>query len=228
MLTALVALSVLLPSALPAEDSFGFHERKTCPSVVEVQPERTSFADYLDRRLNYLYRRTHDYPPRFDTPQERQRAVTEVTMFSGMLDALNALPAVKAQYLWRAGLLYRIGHNLDIPGAADKADAVYRKLLAMAPRDPGCNYMYGDFLVGSNRAEEALPYLERALSIGGMADAAYSLGIAYVLLGDKDKALESMETYKSLKPEADVDKVIELIREDKLRYKVYNGFREAK
>lgn len=48
-------------------------------------------------------------------------------------------------------------------GDRDKAQALLKQALAINPNGIDPNYFYGEFLVESNRATEALPYLERAL-----------------------------------------------------------------
>jgi tetratricopeptide (TPR) repeat protein len=48
-------------------------------------------------------------------------------------------------------------------GDRDKAQTLLRQALAVNPNGIDPNYFYGEFLVESNRAAEALPYLERAL-----------------------------------------------------------------
>jgi regulator of sirC expression with transglutaminase-like and TPR domain len=51
-----------------------------------------------------------------------------------------------------------------------------------------------------------------------VTDAAYALGIAYLLLGDKEKALENLEAYRQRTPsDSYVVKLIEGIRNGKAK-----------
>ncbi|MDR2507812.1 MAG: hypothetical protein LBD67_07445 [Candidatus Accumulibacter sp.] len=176
-------------------------------------------AAYLDKILNDLSAHARNYPPRFDTPQDQQRAAKDVKILSGMLDTLISVPTPNLELLVRAGFLNSIGHNLDIPGAAEKANSIFLRLLALSPSDPRGNYMYGNFLSGTGKAKEALPYLEKALA-AGVVDAGFSIGLAYVFLGEKDRAIKSLEDYKRRKPDDEnVDKIIDAIRHGRFEIK---------
>lgn len=136
-----------------------------------------------------------------------------------MLDILVTGPSPSPEILWRAGYLNSMGHNLDISGSAERASASFQKLLAMVPADPRADYMYGTFLAGTGKAKDALPYLEKARSVG-VVDAAYSLGMTYLALGDKQKALENLESYRQARPaDGNVSRLIDAVRNGKLQIK---------
>jgi tetratricopeptide (TPR) repeat protein len=136
-----------------------------------------------------------------------------------MLDVLIKAPTVNLDLLLRAGFLNSIGHNLNIAGSGEKTTAIFQRLLTTSPSHPQGNYMYGTFLASANRPKEALPYLEKALSVG-VIDAAYAIGMAYLILGDKNKALENLEGYKRRKPsDGNVDRLIDAIRNGKIEVK---------
>lgn len=116
-----------------------------------------------------------------------------------MLDILVNGPNPNPEFLWRAGSLNSMAHNLDISGSAERASANFQKLLAIVPSDPRGNYMYGAFLAGTGKSKEALPYLEKALS-AGVSDASYTFGMVYLTLGDKQKAIENLEVYQKRNP----------------------------
>jgi predicted Zn-dependent protease len=73
--------------------------------------------------------------------------------------------------------------------------------------------------VGAGKPKEALPYLERALAAGEV-DAGYTLGTAYVQLGNKAKAVEQLEAYLRKRPD---DKgaatLLEAVRAGKVKMK---------
>lgn len=171
---------------------------------------------YLDRMLDDLYRHAKDAPARFDTPQERERALRDVTALSKMLDILIAGEKADPELLRRAALLNLIGHNMGIAGADSRADAIYRRLLAAEPLDPQGNYMYGTFLAGERKAKEALPYLEKALSLG-VLDATFTIAVVHLILGNKEKAVANLEAYKRRHPDdGDIAQIIDVIRSDRL------------
>lgn len=217
----LLAILMLLASSFTCAKEYGHHDPKRMLTVAETPAGKKHGLDlrYLDQMLNDLALHARNYPPQFDTAQDRQRAVQDVKMLSGMLDILIAGPSPNAELLARAGFLNSIGHNLDIPGSTEKTAAIFNKLLTAAPADPRGNYMYGAFLAGAGKSREAIPYLEKALAVG-IADAAYSLGMAYLTLGDKQKALQHLDVYQQRNPnDGNVAKLIDGIRNGTLEIK---------
>ena len=167
---------------------------------------------YLDQMLNDLAGHARNYPPSFESEQDRQRATQDAGMLSGMLDILVNGPSPSPEILFRAAFVNAIAHNLRIPGAADKAAAIYQRLLTIAPDHPRTNHHYGMFLAGTARLRESIPYLEKAWA-GGTLDAAYSLAMVHLGLGDKVKALDYLERYEARAPAGtDVSRIIEAIK----------------
>lgn len=176
-------------------------------------------GEYLDQILNDLSAHAKNYPPRFDTPQDQKRAIQDVKTFSGMLDIVTNGPTPNQELLVRAGQLNSLGHNLDIEGAAAKANAIFQKLLAASPADPRGNYLYGTFLAGIGKPKDALTFLDKALALG-VADAAYALGMTHLALGDKTQALKNFENYQLRNPkDPSINQLIDAIRNGKLELK---------
>jgi Flp pilus assembly protein TadD len=108
-----------------------------------------------------------------------------------------------------------IGNNFDLQGAAGDAEKYFRKLLALNPEHPQGNMRYGAYLAGTNRGREALPYLLKAQALG-VREASYTLGLTWLILGDKAKALENLERYQSLgSRSARIDQLIAAVRSGK-------------
>lgn len=212
---AFAAFSLLFIFSFAQAKEYGRYDLKRV--VPETPSGKQHHVDgrYLDQILNDLGLHARNYPPRFDTPADKERAVRDVKDLSGSLDILIDGPSPNSELLFRAGFLNSIGHNLDIPGSADKANSIFQKLLAISPSDPRANYHYGTFLAGATKYSEAIPYLEKALA-AGVADAAYGLGMTYLSLGDKDKALEHLEAYRQRKPnDENIPKIIDAVRNGK-------------
>lgn len=202
---ALVVFSLLCVFSFAEAKEYGNYNLKhSLKKIITVSDASTGaptsvHLDYLDQILTDLSLHARNYPPTFDTPQDKARAVEDVKTLSVLLDILVNGPNPHPELLLRAGLLNSIGHNLDIPGTADEAKLLFQRLLATSPSDPRANYHYGTFLAGAAKSREALPYLEKALS-AGVGDAAYSIGMAYLILGDKQKALANLEAYQQHRP----------------------------
>lgn len=215
-----IIFALSLASTASARE-YGTYDPKRLLTVSETPSGKKYGFDsaYLDQMLNDLSAHAKNYPPQFDTPNDKQRATQDVKTLSGMLDVLINVPTPNPELLVRAGYVNSIGHNLDIAGAAEKADSIFRRLLAASPSDARGNYMYGTFLAGVGKPKEALPYLEKALAVG-VSDAAYAIGMTYVTLGNKGQALKNLEDYKRRKPgDTNVDKLIDAIRNGKIEFK---------
>jgi len=214
MRAAFIVILILLCSSLSIAKEYGQYNPKQILTVSESPSGKKYGIDieYLDLMINNLALHAKNYPPQFDTPRDKQQAVKDVTALSGMLGTLTKGPTPNPEILRRAGFLNSMGHNLDIPGSAEKAASDLQKLLSIAPTDSGGNYIYGTFLAGSGKAKEALPYLKQALA-SGEADASYALGTAYLFLGDEPKALENLEAYRQNNPDdASIARLLDGIR----------------
>ncbi len=221
MRIALFAFSLLFACSLAQAKGYGSYDPQRMLTVSETPTGKTYGLDtkYLDQMLDDLDLHAKNYPPQFDTLQDQQRAIQDAKILSGMLDILLNEPSPKPDMLLRAGYLNSLGHNLDIPGSAEKSSAIFQRLLAVSPSDPRANYTYGTFLAGIGKFKEAIPYLETATA-AGVKEAPYTLGMTHLSLGDKEKALENLETYRQRSPnDGNVSKLIDGIRNGKVELK---------
>lgn len=154
---------------------------------------------YLDRMLGDLSRHAGRYPPSFDSTEQKQWAVKDLKALSGMLGLLLKDGKPNPQILFRSAITNRMGHNLDIPGAEEKAEQQFQALLQAEPDAPQGNYQFGIFLAETGRAERSIPYLEKALAMG-LEEANYSLGMAYLGMENKEEALVRLGAYLKAKP----------------------------
>jgi predicted Zn-dependent protease len=225
MAIALVMLSVFCIFSFAEAKDYGHynlkHDLKRIITVSDTTSEKQTsiHLDSLDQILTDLSSHARSYPPTFDTSKDRERAVEDVKTLSVLLDVLVNGPNPHPKLLLRAGFLNSMGHNLDIPGTAEKANSNFQRLLTISPSDPHVNYHYGTFLAGTAKPREALPYLEKAFA-AGVRDAAYGLGMTYLVLGDKHKAIEHLEAYRQHRPQDDVvAKLIDDIRNGRFEIK---------
>ena len=173
---------------------------------------------YLDRMLQDIGQHAANYPPRFDSAPDQQRAQRDAGLLMGMLNAAfgagnNQVPP---ELLLRMGLLGAYGHNLDVPDAAAFAQAHFSRLLAGRPDDPWGNYHYGQFLASSGRGKDAMPYLGKARD-KGVVPALYAMGMVHLTMGDKPKALALLAEYQKAEPiDQNVGKLMRGIREGKV------------
>ena len=98
-------------------------------------------------------------------------------------------------------MFYSVSHNLDIEGATQKAVDAFERLLDKDPENAKGHYHYGVFLAGTTTmTKKSLPHLEKALKLG-VGNAEYSLGLAYLLLGNNAEALRYLQAFLARHPD---------------------------
>jgi tetratricopeptide (TPR) repeat protein len=204
---------------LALAQAYGHYDIKKVVSFSETSPGNSAVTfnvAYLTQILDDLERHAGAYPPHFEFAEDRQRAERDVSAISGLLDPIaRRSPPLQL----RLGILYAIGHNLDIPGAGEKAITAFTTLLELSPEDPQANYRYGAFLAATTRNGSGIPFLEKAKALG-VVNADYWLGWSYEIVGDKAKALENLESYtKRVPSDLTAARVLDAIRNDKVKFK---------
>jgi tetratricopeptide (TPR) repeat protein len=171
--------------------------------------------EYLSQVLDDLGRHAAMYPPHFEFPEDRQRAESDVSAISALLDPLSGDFSNSAPLQLRLGLLHAIGFNLDIPGSYEKSVAAFSTLMKLTPNDPQANYQYGAFLAATTRQGAGIPFLEKAKSLG-VLNADYWLGMSYAVLGEKAKAVENLESYtKGAPSDQNATRILDAVLNDR-------------
>jgi len=215
MLTVALLFGLLATSLYASE--YGHYDLKRIaqPNAQQGTGATLDMA-YLDSILTDLRQHAGNYPPKFDAAADAQRAQRDAVNLMGMLGAAFSTGQVPPDMLLRMGALGAVSHNLDASGGAAFAQANFEKLLKANPDHAAGNFHYGAFLAGSGRPKEALPYLQQAKA-KGVVPALYALGMTYLTLGDKAKALESLQAYQKAEPkDASVGKLVEAIQTGKV------------
>ena len=173
----------------------------------------------IDRLLTDLQQHAGNYPPRFDSPAEAQRAQADATKLMGMLGATFSAGQAPSDLLLRMGMLGAVSHNMNVPGGVAFAQTHFERLLKTDPAHAVGNFQYGTFLGNTGRAKEALPHLIKAKE-KGVIPAMYAIGMSYLMLGDKALALENLQAYQKAVPgDAAIGKLIEAVRAGKVDVK---------
>ena len=153
-----------------------------------------------------------NFPPVFDTEVDLQRAARDATGLISTLDVVTEHEAAPRALVFRIGVLASCSNNLNVSGAARHAEGSFRRLLARNERDVGANYQLGKLLGQTGQPRQALPYLAVAQD-AGLPEAEYALGIAYLFLGERAKALEHLSRYQRTHQEdANVAELIATVR----------------
>jgi len=89
---------------------------------------------------------------------------------------------------------------------------------AVAPNDPHANYQYGAFLAATTKKGEGIPFLEKAKNLG-VVNADYWLGLSYVSVGEKAKAIENLENYTKRVPgDQNAARILDAVRHDNVKF----------
>lgn len=107
--------------------------------------------------------------------------------------------------------LSRVYANL---GRLDLAEEQCRITVCMNPRDPDANFMMGVLLLKRySSAEQAVGYLQKALalSVADLDDCRFALGVAYLLLDDREHAIEALKQSDT----AEARKLLEELKGDR-------------
>ena len=150
-----------------------------------------------------------EYPPKFDNEADRKRAekdaVTLARLYSGLIEQKIVTEKQPEQYrsvLHSIARLSWIAHNLDVPGAAAKADQHYRMLLAALPQKQraGIQGEYGGFLASVGQTDAAVKMLNEAVQ-GGSERSRLPLGMALLSQGKKAESLKQLRAYAKKYPQ---------------------------
>jgi len=172
----------------------------------------------VDGFLHTLSEHADRYPPQFDNDAERTDASDKLTHLTAILAGQDTGDKVDLDILRREAFAYSMSCNMELPEGCSKATLSYRRLLKRTPDEPGANYLYGAFLAGMpSRLHEAEGYLKKALKLG-VKRANYTLGVVYLDLNEKQKALEHLQQYAIDFPDdANAPKLIDAIKNGKLK-----------
>ena len=166
-----------------------------------ITPERFSGAA-ADKIYNDLAAHAGEYPLRFDNAADQKRAARDAAELLRISRSLIETDIIKPDDEAYIPMLHRtaqtawIAHNLDVEGAAQTADAYYRKLLSAQPKAQRAQTLgeYGGFLAASAQTDAALRVLRQAVD-GGNGAARKPLAIVLLTKGQKEQALREIRAY---------------------------------
>src|SRR5258706_4302319 len=156
----------------------------------------------IDASLTDIAEHARQYPLRFESEAQRGQIESELLHDLYLLDKAVISYPDNTDILRRAAFANAMGHNLDLPGCAEKAVQSYEHLLQINPADANANYYYGLFLSGTKLFEKSPPYLKKAIELGE-PQAHYALAFVYIMQGDPKKALPEFLEYLKVDPDND-------------------------
>jgi tetratricopeptide (TPR) repeat protein len=174
----------------------------------------------IDSRIAPIFARASNYPPQFDSQEQRAETEKELHAIIDLLDrAHDAYPGDR-EILKRLAEANALGHNLDFAGCGETAIRQYEELLRQVPNDAKTQYLYGSFLSGTAYYESSVPHLEVAIQ-NGIADAHYTLAFVYIKMGQPERALPEFKAYLITDPENPTAlKMVRQIQDGTLRLRI--------
>jgi len=177
----------------------------------------------LEKDLKELSRVADGYPPRVKTPEERAQALANFRSIEAhLVKDLQDSPHEFVLEMW-LGETYRMGHNLDVAGAWDKAVLHLKEAERLKPDNVLPPLQLGKLYAASGHPAEAEPQLLLALKLGGSIQARYYLAFAYYQLKQYDKVVAQAGEYLKTDPNSEFIKNLKERSEAALR-----GEREPK
>lgn len=187
-------------------------------SHVSAYSAQFSLAE-IDRPLAAIAVHAQNYPPRFESAQQRQAQTAELQGLLGLLGRAAEQYPDDVQILSRLAKANALGHNLDLPQCAEVAIKSYKHLLEIEPDNAEEQFQYGAFLSGTTFFKAGIEPLHRAIALG-KPDAHYTLAFVYLKLNDNGQAIRELKEYQKSRPgNASVDKLIQEIESGHIHVK---------
>lgn len=173
----------------------------TCFAIQVFAKEVEFTLRSIDATLAKIAPHAQNYPPKFESVEERKQLELELLRLLYILDSAIVKFPNDADLLLRDAIGNSMGHNLDFDGCDLKCISAFEKFLKFKPDDKMANYHYGAFLAGTaTRQKDSIKYLKKAVSLG-VTDAHYTLAFAYLGQADKKNALLHLRKYAEANPD---------------------------
>lgn len=162
-----------------------------------------------------------EYPVSFDHESDKIRAQKEVRFLSNMLNQFFPEMNRNITFLKIALRINNVAYNLDVQlhDSKSRIKKSAQAIFALDPNDCETHFRLGAFLASSGSVVEGISHLEFAVA-QDYIPAYFMLAIAYIMNEENQKAIKTLEIYKTKVPEdLNTDDVLEAIRSG--RFEVY-------
>ncbi|GAA5094404.1 tetratricopeptide repeat protein [Wohlfahrtiimonas larvae] len=168
---------------------------------------------YLQDRIEELSKNAGTYPTQFDSEEDQRQATKEIQILLEVAKTMTEA-STEPSTLYLSMQIARIGHNLDIKGAAEQTINYADQFIKQTPDDSTGYFFMGAFLAESGKIKEAKPYLDQALSLGNEA-ARWSIAMSYLFENRAEDALREFKIYqKNFPKDPRTKQMIELINSE--------------
>lgn len=175
-------------------------------AVLPVQVRATEFPfEYVDKFIDELSPHAKRYPPQFESTEQKEEMVNSLKKILVIFDNATDKIGNDKEILFRYAFLNAMGHNLDLPGCAEKSINGYLRIMEIDPNDKRANYYFGTFLVGTKLIDKSIPYLQKAILLGEQ-EAHYPLAFVYLKQKRNEEALMEFNSYLDFDPDNETAK----------------------
>ena len=183
--------------------------------LVKKEQGATINLQYLQDRIAELSKNAGTYPTQFDSETDKTEATKEAQVLLEIAKTMTEA-SDEPSTLYFAMQITRIGHNLNIKGAAEQTISYADRFIEKTPDDSTGYFFMGAFLSESGKVKEGKPYLDKALELGNEA-ARWSIAMSYLFEGNTEDALKELKRYqKSYPKDPRAKQLIEAINSGKL------------
>lgn len=177
------------------------------PAVPAATPADIPDPAWLKAEHASLNEQIGSYPPKIDSVAQREfvhkrwsRAIQKAWQLESAAPRDEGTLALLAEF-------YRQGHNLDVAGAAQRADEVLQRCLQAYPDSRACHFSAGYFYLSVNpslvpKGEASLLRLREMFKPRVNPEVERGLVFAHVYLGRREEALKQVDYYLTLEPGA--------------------------
>ena len=166
-------------------------------AMIKTAPDGSRALDIggIYRSVDNLCAHACEYPLNFDSEKDAEAAYQDARVLEEIFKFLSQELFKKDidakdryEFEHKFARIYVIQHIFDIIGAAEKADALYDKLVQEEPKNGEIRTEYGEFLLNSSRDQKAQQMLLGALAL-------FSL-----MHDDKEGAIKHLQAYLEAYP----------------------------
>ena len=177
----------------------------------------------VDKILQEIEPHAREYPVRFASAQQRRSMQDQLVGLLVFLDGYAKENLNDSDLLLRDAVANGFGHNMGCPYCGEKAIAAYERLMQLTPESPEVNWRYGGFLAQTKQHERAIPYLQKAASLG-VVDAHYTAAMVFISSNDQTHAMEEMKAYvKAVPKDMQAKKLLADMENGNLHVDVHDG-----
>jgi tetratricopeptide (TPR) repeat protein len=153
----------------------------------------------IDKTLWEIEPHAREYPVHFASDQQRTTTQAQLMRILIFLDqGIKEYPD-NTVLLLRDAVANGFGHNMGCRDCGEKAIAAFDRVLQLLPDNAEVNWRYGAFLAQTTQREKAIPYLQKAASLG-VVDAHYTAAMVFAGLNDQAQAQIELREYVKANP----------------------------